>query len=100
MPIQIKDSYKKDRLVLSGKTLFRIIKGTLEQRKVESMFAVMQSGWLRDVHRAYPYYFDEQGGYAAHEAEDIVRRLSESGRYQKDVVNYAPRTTEVSTAYY
>ena len=77
--------YVQDRLVLSGKTLFRIIKGTLGASEGRIYVCGDAKGMARDVHRAIHIILMSEGGYAAHEAEDIVRRLSESGRYQKDV---------------
>jgi hypothetical protein len=42
-------------------------------------------GMARDVHRALHSILMTEGGYAGHEAEEIVKRLSDTGRYHKDV---------------
>lgn len=39
----------------------------------------------RDVHRSLLAILMTEGGYAGYEADDIMKQLSESGRYQKDV---------------
>ena len=78
-------TYVQDRLVLSGKTLFSNYKGDLRASEGRIYVCGDAKGMARDVHRAIHIILMSEGGYAAHEAEDIVRRLSESGRYQKDV---------------
>ena len=77
--------YVQDKLMLSSKTLFQIIKGTLGAHEGRIYVCGDAKGMARDVHRALHIILMNEGGYAAHEAEEIVRRLSETGRYQKDV---------------
>ena len=77
--------YVQDKLMLSSKTPFQIIKGTLGAHEGRIYVCGDAKGMARDVHRALHIILMNEGGYAAHEAEEIVRRLSETGRYQKDV---------------
>ncbi len=77
--------YVQDKLMSAANDLYNIMKGTVGANKGRIYVCGDAKGMARDVHRALHVILMNVGGYAAHEAEDIVKRLSESGRYLKDV---------------
>ena len=77
--------YVQDKLANVAKDLHGIMKGTIGANEGRIYVCGDAKRMARDVHRALHVILMNLGGYAAHEAEGIVKRLAESGRYQKDV---------------
>jgi len=77
--------YVQDKLASVAKDLHGIMKGTIGANEGRIYVCGDAKRMARDVHRALHVILMNLGGDAAHEAEGIVKRLAESGRYQKDV---------------
>lgn len=77
--------YVQDNLMLAAKDLYAIMKGTVGANEGRIYVCGDAKGMARDVHRALHRILMTEGGYAGHEAEEIVKRLSDVGRYHKDV---------------
>ena len=77
--------YVQDNLMLAAKDLYAIMKGTVGANEGRIYVCGDAKRMARDVHRALHRILMTEGGYAGHEAEEIVKRLSDVGRYHKDV---------------
>ena len=77
--------YVQDKLALAARELYPIIKGSVGANDGRIYVCGDAKGMARDVHRALHSILMSEGGYAGHEAEEIVKRLTDTGRYHKDV---------------
>ena len=77
-------TYVQDRLMIASVKLYGIMKG-LDGAGGTIYVCGDAKGMARDVHRSLLAILMTEGGYAGYEADDIMKQLSESGRYQKDV---------------
>lgn len=84
-----KKTYVQDKLMAAGKEIYAVMKGTAGGGVGANEGCIYvcgdAKGMARDVHRALHSILMTEGGYAGHEAEEIVKRLSDTGRYHKDV---------------
>ena len=81
----IKKTYVQDKLMTASKDLYDIMKGTVGASEGAIYVCGDAKGMARDVNRALHSILMTEGEYAGHEAEEIVKRLSDTGRYHKDV---------------
>jgi NADPH-ferrihemoprotein reductase len=77
--------YVQDKLMSSAKVMYDIMKGKVGGNEGTIYVCGDAKGMARDVHRAIHSILMSEGEYAAHEAEEIVKRLADNGRYHKDV---------------
>ena len=77
--------YVQDKLMSAAKVIYDIVKGKVGGNEGSIYVCGDAKGMARDVHRALHSILMSEGEYAAHEAEDIVKRLADNGRYHKDV---------------
>ena len=77
--------YVQDKLALAARELYPVIKGSVGANDGRIYVCGDAKGMARDVHRALHSILMSEGGYAGHEAEEIVKRLTDTGRYHKDV---------------
>jgi NADPH-ferrihemoprotein reductase len=69
----------------AAKEIYDIMKGKRGGKEGSIYVCGDAKGMARDVHRALHSILMSEGEYAAHEAEEIVKRLADNGRYHKDV---------------
>ena len=77
--------YVQDKLMSAAKVMYDIMKGKVGGNEGGIYVCGDAKGMARDVHRALHSILMSEGEYAAHEAEEIVKRLADKGRYHKDV---------------
>ena len=77
--------YVQDKLMSAAKVTYDIMKGKVGGSEGRIYVCGDAKGMARDVHRALHSILMSEGEYAAHEAEEIVKRLADNGRYHKDV---------------
>ena len=77
--------YVQDKLMSAAKVIYDIMKGKRGGKEGSIYVCGDAKGMARDVHRALHSILMSEGEYAAHEAEEIVKRLADNGRYHKDV---------------
>ena len=80
-----KKVYVQDLLVQQSAAVYGVIKGTVGNNKGCVYVCGDAKGMAKDVHRALHTIVMREGGYAGHEAEEIIARLTSGGRYHKDV---------------
>ena len=78
-------TYVQHKLMSAAKDIYGIMKGNVGANEGAIYVCGDAKGMARDVHRALHSILMTEGEYAGHEAEEIVKRMTDMGRYHKDV---------------
>ena len=80
-----KKVYVQDKIIAKGADVYPILKGTVGKNEGQIYVCGDAKNMAKDVNKALLSVLMREGDYAAHEAEEIIRRLTSDFRYHKDV---------------
>lgn len=80
-----KKVYVQDKIIEKASTVYPIVKGTVGKNEGAVYICGDAKNMARDVNKALLSVLMREGDYAAHEAEEILRRLKNEFRYHQDV---------------
>jgi len=80
-----KKVYVQDKIIDKGPEVYGILKGTIGKNEGQLYVCGDAKNMAKDVNKALLSVLMREGDYAAHEAEEIIRRLTSDFRYHKDV---------------
>jgi NADPH-ferrihemoprotein reductase len=80
-----KKVYVQDKIIDKASTVYPIVKGTVGKNEGAVYICGDAKNMAKDVNKALLSVLMREGDYAAHEAEEILRRLKAEFRYHQDV---------------
>jgi sulfite reductase alpha subunit-like flavoprotein len=80
-----KKVYVQDKIIEKASTVYPIVKGTVGKNEGAVFICGDAKNMAKDVNKALLSVLMREGDYAAHEAEEILRRLKAEFRYHQDV---------------
>jgi len=80
-----KKVYVQDKIIEKASSIYPIIKGTVGKNEGAVYICGDAKNMAKDVNKALLSVLMREGDYAAHEAEEILRRLKNEFRYHQDV---------------
>ena len=80
-----KKVYVQDKIIEKASTVYPIVKGTVGKNEGAVFICGDAKNMAKDVNKALLSVLMREGDYAAHEAEEILRRLKAGFRYHQDV---------------
>lgn len=80
-----KKVYVQDKIIEKASSVYPIIKGTVGKNEGAVFICGDAKNMAKDVNKALLSVLMREGDYAAHEAEEILRRLKNEFRYHQDV---------------
>lgn len=80
-----KKVYVQDKIIEQASAVYPIVKGTVGKNEGAVYICGDAKNMAKDVNKALLSVLMREGDYAAHEAEEILRRLKAEFRYHQDV---------------